>query len=179
MSKAQVEYTEDDTFEALCRIPVAELERRLEWKCLSIANAVRRKISHEAFIKKAENRPRWISAILGKPERVILSDVDLFLYSHFAEDFEGTGWTAHTYELHIRKLVQNKVSHNRDLDVKKFRHKMGVSLAVVAFVVLTAFAGLPYIIQLLAAVGAYGGGLLYLDFLDKKYNKQKDFDGLI
>lgn len=52
-------------------------------------------------------------------------------------------------------------------------------VAASAFIILTAFMAVPYIIQLLVTVGLYGGGILYLDYLDKKYNKQKDFNGLV
>ena len=65
-----------------------------------------------------------MSAIIGAPEKVMLTDVELFKsYSEdfSAGDFQGTGWTALSYQTYIENLLQHKVEHNADLDIKKIQ----------------------------------------------------------
>lgn len=112
-------YTEDDTFDALRRIPVHELEKRLEdWRVTMIEDNVQREFHIHRLNQKELKRHRylgWLTPNMGP----ILMDEKIFSTVPGSDPFfEGTGWTYDSYATHLRKFMLERAEHNELQDKK-------------------------------------------------------------
>ena len=95
--------TEDDTFDVLRRIPVADLVKRNQSLADFIYSQVRMRREIEdkqAEIDKKERRWGWL---IGKQEKYWLSDLPTFNEGMVDNAFEGTGWTSKSFLVEVNK----------------------------------------------------------------------------
>jgi hypothetical protein len=110
--------TEDDTFEALLRIPFSEVEKRLGPTCVFHIENIRHHLLSLYLKKKSLIKRRNVNNRIEKLEQTV-NEWSII----FGPDFQGTGWTLESYlkvvdkdleviikeesEFHKRKLFWN------------------------------------------------------------------------
>lgn len=103
-SKPAEDKTQDDTFEALCRIPRAQLEKNLSHICDFIEHNERRRHLEDKIkrnqlayykIKRVLGFPFGIHPIIPTIFRLSVPQEDIILL--YGREFNGTGWTVEKY----------------------------------------------------------------------------------
>lgn len=169
-------YTEDDTFDALRRISVQELEKRLEdWRVTMIEDNVQREFLINRLNQKELKRHRYLGWLTPKMSPVL---VDEKIFSKIPDSdrfFEGTGWTLDSYAGYLRKFMLERAEHNELQDRRILQAR--ISCLVVWFLVLFPAALLIFTIKFWPFAGALSWAISFLvvNHLTAKYQSRKKY----
>jgi hypothetical protein len=169
--------TEQDTYDALRRVPRTHLEETRESECRMISRNEWRKAEDDIRTEKEMRKValmRKFSFIFGRTEpitmRLHLSRVDLAeLYDPF---FKGTGWTTEEYGALIYKEARAVHEYNEVVKHEKGRVILLMYLVVALLSLLSGIVFPTPIVQILApvAIGFVGG--FGVSKLVKHYNSK-------
>lgn len=174
----QTEYNEDDTFNALRRMPRSQLEKEDQQCCTMIARNEWRLAKEQLELEKEQKKARFMSKfsfIFGRPELILMS------LSLKRENLAGLydpllkprGWTTEDYGSLIYKEALEVHRHNEKARSEKIRVITLIYLCVV-FISLMANIFLASVIATIVApiVIGFAGGFVVTKTV-KHYKKRE------
>ena len=164
MSNHIPDYTEEDTFNRLRRIPVAELEHKL----MAITRILRMNMYDVVMSDLEYERVEKFNRVLKmfrlptiefESRHIILSYrfISSKDYEHF---FDGTGWTSKDYCIELKRLF--RLHYRRVAAVKKAKNKIKW-IAYGAVITTTALITAAFSFPLIAIVGLSVGNTIIAD----------------
>lgn len=165
-------YTEDDTFDALRRIPFDEMRNRLDWLAMPIEDSEIRRHRAIQLNKKEMRRYRWLGWLTPGTGPVLMNEkiFELPLTSH--KIFEGTGWTYEDYVDYLRKKLQKRQDHN-DAISKTIRNQVMIAIGLWAILLsfIQFFVPLPY--SILTAIGGGFATSYIINYICNRHSGKK------
>jgi hypothetical protein len=179
-----INYDEQDTYDALRRVPRSHLEEiHPHATRLIIRNEWRRSqedLDLEKELKRVQRMAKF-SFIFGKPEVIVIRTglERAYLATIYDPEFKGSGWTTEEYGSLIYKQAMDVLLHNQKVRGEKRRAITLAYLGVIFFSLMTnvlpvASTGVSIIIMHVAAPIAIGllGGLI-VSRIVREYNKRE------
>lgn len=170
-------YTEDDTFDALRRIPVRELEKRLDWRTMHIEDNEMRRHSVVMLNRKEMRRQRWMGWLTPDHGPVLMSEKVFDLPLDSSAIYEGTGWTYESYVAYIRKLIQQRQEENDAVD-RTIRREQMIGIGIWAAIALPVQVFIPLPTSILSAIAVGFMTSYILTYFDHKHAGKKKYGPL-
>lgn len=171
-------YTEDDTFDALRRIPVRELEKRLaDWRVTLIEDNELRRHSVVMLNRKEMRRQRWMGWLTPDHGPVLMNEKIFDIVSGPPGIYEGTGWTHESYVAHIRKLIQQRQEENDAVD-KIIRREQMIGIGIWAAIALPVQIFIPLPTSILSAIAVGFMSSYIMTYFHQKHAGKKKYGPL-
>jgi hypothetical protein len=163
------QFTEDDTYDALRRIPRARLEEELLLPCDALQHFEDTRFRERVIYEKEIRRYALMSKlrfIFGEPELITINTAQprALLSMRYEPDFKGTGWTVEDYCELVYKECEER--YRRAIGIKK--KKVWVFVACCAAsgglsALITPFLGHVVFKTAMPILLGFGGGQVFIN----------------